>query len=1198
MAQVDATSLNGFFDTFSIDSVDFNTGTATPFSYTWTSTNAANISALGYLGDFTSGLAGTVHAINLTDSGFAPLMSIIGLNTPLTSFIDVGNPALNHEKFWNTALAGDTGVLLSQSGGSLNLMGDFVRVATGDTRTGGNDTFTGNGLNFTGTGALIGDALRVDAGGTLYGGNDRFIDAVESNLTGDVGPALDAANVNNGIVYGGDDVFMTTDRNAIPTATYQYVTGDVFYNGDGATVIGGDDTMIFRDIFSATSLAGDVTSASLSNNQTVYGGDDVITVETTQQDRALATVGAVVGDVGDAISLRTGMALSGGNDTLTARNIDFTGNASFTGDYFSIQLAEATMTSGDDTILFENTFLDPTRISSVNSLTGDAFSLLLNAGSFAGGHDTITMHNVDAGIVSGDLRNFTTDATFVSLTTGDDVIAITDSRDHGDLVDVVTGDAQTATLSGNDATFGDDTIDVTSTRTNSDTISLYGDAQTVTVVGGEAVAMGDDHIVFSGIEDAVIHGDAVFTGTTDNGPTNINNGDDYLKGGAGNDQLLGDSDTNGISLTSGVLGFSSGNNTLDGGLGDDTLVGGFGSDTASFASVDQSVLVFLDGIPGGGGTHAIGQGSDTFTNIENVIGSSRNDVIVGDSGNNVIEGGAGADNMVGNGGVDTLSYKSSTGFVNVSIETGFVGGGAGSHAIGDTFLSGAMTTSFRNVTGSDHDDLINGDDFNNYLSGGAGDDYLRGRGQEDTLAGGGDTLDGGEGSDWADYADNFTNINVSLATGFANGGANTDALGDVFISIENIRGTNFGDRMTGDNQDNIFEGRLGNDSLFGGAGEDAADYRSSGSFVNVSLFSGFTGGGADNHASGDTFDSIENLFGSAHNDILNGSNGNNVLRGRAGGDTLNGNGGTDTADYTDSAGSVNVSLLSGFAGGGAGSHAIGDTFNSIENLTGSRFGDTLNGDNNANVLEGGLGADVLRGNGGIDTASYVNSAEGVTVSLATNFTIGGHAAGDTFVSIENITGSDFNDLLSGDAGANYIEGGDGGDILRGRLGADTLDGGAGFGFDIADYGDASGAVNISLNTGFTAGAHAAGDVFISIEGLNGSRFNDILSGDGDANDLNGGLGNDSLRGFGGSDYFFFDDNFGNDTIGDFDDGTDMLVFDTNSQVGDQNDLTVTTVGADALVADNFGNTILIQGAAGNISGDDFLFEYSDDGGLI
>ncbi|QRF68631.1 beta strand repeat-containing protein [Ponticoccus alexandrii] len=1192
MPQLDFTSLTSFFDVAITDNVDFNTGVNTPFSYTWTSTNLYDITAFGYLGDFTPGLAGTVNGIYVTDGSSS--FSVLGLDAPLTNFIDSTNDTLNHEKFWDSVLAGESEMLMPLAPSALHMMGDFVRVATGQTRTGAKDTFTGAQNTPSTGGTIVGDALDVNAGGTLHGGADRFTNVSIAELIGDVG-GMSSANTNSGTVYGGDDVFFAEATQPDFTSLYfNQIIGDVKTTGDGGTSYGGDDVIRLLNATSLAQAVGDNLTVMAGTSTT--GGDDLFEIGRTGADRYLTSISILVGDVANmSVSAGAASTVTGGDDKIF---LDGVNGSSVNGDFYSLyHQVSAYVEGGDDLIVLEDTYYehDPEfGPSSLSVITGDAYNINLSGGGLVSGDDTIRTTNVSSSIIVGDVQFVGINGSAL-MTLGSDVIEVMDGRtNYGFLPSVISGDLQTGSISSNGIfTFGHDSITVVSERAPQTSLYLYGDAEGLSVMttGTQELLFGDDSLVYTGNDGIVASGDASVSGSVDGGDLIVRSGSDYIKTGAGNDILRGDADVNSTSLISGSITQYGGNDTLDGGLGNDSLIGGLGLDTASFASVAQAVTVFLDGI-GGGPINAVGQGSDTFDGIENVIGSSRDDLIVGDGSDNVIEGGAGADNLVGNGGIDTLSYASSTGFVNVSIETGYVGGGSGSHAIGDTFLNGAGQTSFRNLIGSEHDDILNGDDFDNYIFGGDGDDYLRGRGQQTTTAGGGDTLDGGEGSDWVDYADNATNINVSLATGFANGGPNTDALGDVFISIENIRGTNFGDRMTGDANDNIFEGRSGNDTLIGGAGSDTADYMSSGSFVNVSLLSGFAGGGASSHAIGDTFTSIENLYGSAFGDILNGDNGNNILRGRAGGDTLNGNGGIDTADYTDSAGSVNVSLLSGFAGGGAGSHAIGDTFSSIENLIGSRFGDILNGDNGNNLLEGKLGADVLRGNGGIDTATYASSSEGVNVSLATNFTLGGDAAGDTFDSIENVTGSAFNDVLSGDTADNVLSGMAGNDILRGRLGADTLDGGADR--DVADYADASGAVNVSLNTGFTAGAHAAGDIFVSIEGLTGSAFNDRLTGDAGDNILKGGAGNDTLVGLGGSDDFIFGAGFGNDTITDFQDGSDMLIFAGNAQINDVSDLNISTVGADALVEDGFGNSILIEGAAGDISGADMIFDVTGD----
>lgn len=170
-----------------------------------------------------------------------------------------------------------------------------------------------------------------------------------------------------------------------------------------------------------------------------------------------------------------------------------------------------------------------------------------------------------------------------------------------------------------------------------------------------------------------------------------------------------------------------------------------------------------------------------------------------------------------------------------------------------------------------------------------------------------------------------------------------------------------------------------------------------------------------------------------------------MLEGGAGADDLNGGGGSDTASYAGSSSLVRVNLA---VGTGTAGDAQGDTLTGIENLTGSSFGDLLEGDDGVNILRGGGGddvfrsgggADVLNGGSGTDTANYAVSTA-VFVSLFENIGSGGDAEGDTFISIENLHGSGENDTLIGDNGPNSINGNGGDDTIVGAGGADTLTG--------------------------------------------------------------------------------------------------------------------------------------------------------------
>ena len=117
--------------------------------------------------------------------------------------------------------------------------------------------------------------------------------------------------------------------------------------------------------------------------------------------------------------------------------------------------------------------------------------------------------------------------------------------------------------------------------------------------------------------------------------------------------------------------------------------------------------------------------------------------------------------------------------------------------------------------------------------------------------------------------------------------------------------------------------------------------------------------------------------------------------------------------------------------------------NNNDRLYGEAGNDSLYGDAGNDTLDGGSGADLLDGGAGLDTADYRRSSNGVTVNLATSTVSGGYATGDTIVDIENITGSNKDDVLTGDSGKNKIDGRSGDDMITGGAGKDTLRGRAG-----------------------------------------------------------------------------------------------------------------------------------------------------------
>jgi hypothetical protein len=104
---------------------------------------------------------------------------------------------------------------------------------------------------------------------------------------------------------------------------------------------------------------------------------------------------------------------------------------------------------------------------------------------------------------------------------------------------------------------------------------------------------------------------------------------------------------------------------------------------------------------------------------------------------------------------------------------------------------------------------------------------------------------------------------------------------------------------------------------------------------------------------------------------------------------------------------------------------------------------SLYGFDSDDVISGGAGADYLDGGSGRDTVEYSTSAAGVSVNLATNQVSGGDANGDTIFNFENVAGSNYDDRLFGSSDDNSLWGRGGNDILIGGAGLDKIQGDAG-----------------------------------------------------------------------------------------------------------------------------------------------------------
>ena len=213
---------------------------------------------------------------------------------------------------------------------------------------------------------------------------------------------------------------------------------------------------------------------------------------------------------------------------------------------------------------------------------------------------------------------------------------------------------------------------------------------------------------------------------------------------------------------------------------------------------------------------------------------------------------------------------------------------------------------------ADYSLILTGTRFSDYLhtrlTGSIGDDELDGRGGWDWLEGGAgaDILIGGSGEDIASYQYSDAGVEVRLDNGTARGG---DAEGDTFAGRKTIQYVQGGEKAQDSGVPAIEE--LVISLIFGEDDEEAEEIE---------------------------IPDIEDLFGSAHDDILVGTYGSNWLKGYYGNDVLDGKEGND-----------------GLFGGG--------------------------------------GADVLIGGAGNDTAMYLNSDEGVEVRLHDGVARGGLCRG-------------------------------------------------------------------------------------------------------------------------------------------------------------------------------------------------------------
>ena len=449
------------------------------------------------------------------------------------------------------------------------------------------------------------------------------------------------------------------------------------------------------------------------------------------------------------------------------------------------------------------------------------------------------------------------------------------------------------------------------------------------------------------------------------------------------------------------------------------------------------------------------------------------------------------------------------------------------------------------LNGSNRDDDLFGGDGNDNIGSGIGDDRLFGENGNDVFRvgfSGNQLYDGGEGIDTVSYLFG-ANVDVNLTTGIGGRTDGNPLYVNTLVSIENVSGSNGADRIVGDAGRNVLSGGRGDDRLFGEDGDDLLR----GGRENDTMFGG---SGADRLEGGLGDDLLIGGGSASGTDVLLGEEGNDrFFAGFAGSTSYDGGDGIDTIFYNRTGSAIDVSLFAGSGSAGSAS----DSYVGIENVSGTARADRIIGDNGDNalfgrdgddtlygragndLLVGGRGADTLVGGPGSDIASYVGAASGVTLDLRAGTGTRGDADGDTFSGIVGAIGTDHADQIFGFAGVNVLSGGAGNDFIAAREGNDTLQGG-------------------------------------------------------DGNDrLNGGLGNDRHTGGEGLDTFVLVANHGRDVVTDFEQNFDQLDYRFNAAVSQFSDLTIRSVGSNAVIEDGAGGVLIVLDGAGLMDERDFLF---------
>ena len=788
----------------------------------------------------------------------------------------------------------------------------------------------------------------------------------------------------------------------------------------------------------------------------------------------------------------------------------------------------------------------------------------------------------------------------------------TDDGDSGtdDGPNVINGSGIIKGTTADDTITGSSTEDTIYGDQGNDTLSggagddeLFGQAGNVTLYGGSVEDVlnggggsynyldggsGETHEVdfasFYGQKHGVTvdlsakNGEGEVTVTTDDGQDVLVNIEGVI-GTPHHDTLTGDDNDN--RFLPGLNGeFDTADSTTH-----ESIDGGIGSDWVQFEDLANNFFLEYSSDSSDAGTVSIFDStSDSdhepvsivdLTSIENVKGSSGDDTLTKISNTTgTLQGGDGNDSILGGSGKD------------------FLYGDAGNDSL----------------TGGSGNDDLHGGDGNDSLTGGSGNDDLHGGNDNDyfTASSGNDRIWGDDGQDWfamnGGTFHNFVDLSANTATG-------TDGETTVLYDIEHVLGSSANDEIHGDSEANSLSGEAGWDTIHGG---DENDWLSGGE-GNDNLYGD---AGNDSISGGDGDDTI---YGGDGDDHLKGGTGSNTIYGGIAGTAM----GTDTLSYEGSE-QVTIKIDDNSAKHIENGTTSTDTFHDISKFIGSdgndsftgalNEGDTFSGGKGNDSFTGKFGNNYFDGGEGTDSMSFAGHSFGVEVNITTSGGTVDHkdsdgleAQQDHFTSVESFIGTGEDDIFNGSSNNETFNGGDGddavhagggSDILYASKGTNLLDGESGI--DYVSYANATQGVTLTLNgsTGTQVSVGDFTDTIVNIEGVIGSNYQDVLTGDDGVNFFAPGINDsyssaaqsstaDKIDGGGGSDWVQFD-NLDSSYHIDADLSAGHVYIYQGSDVSEKNYVELTSIenligsdGDDTIIGSTIGANLM--GGAGNDS---------------